>query len=123
MTTSFVVNLGDLNKILEQIKIAERNAAGESLVDIIGPDAALLPMGLRTVDGSFNHLLPGQSQAGAADEHFPRLLTPVHLNDSDGDTMPVGPGMTVTNNNYDPTITRQSATKPAGSSNLFPINV
>src|SRR6476661_8091339 len=109
MSTSFVVNLGDLNKILEQIKIAERNAAGESLVDIIGQDAALLPMGLRTVDGSYNHLLPGQSQVGAADENFVRLLTPVYLNDADGDMMPLGPpgsgAPTITNNNYDPTKT------------------
>src|SRR6185503_15596 len=107
MSTSFIVNLGDLNKILEQIKIAERNAAGESLVDIIGQDSALLPLGLRTVDGSFNHLLPGQSQVGAADEIFPRLLTPVYINDQDHDAMPLGPpgGPAVTNNDYDPTIT------------------
>src|SRR3954453_10107458 len=104
MSTSFVVNLADLTKILDQIKIAERNAAGESLVDIIGQDAALLPMGLRTVDGSFNHLLPGQSEAGAADQVFPRLLTPVYRNEQDGDTMNLGPGAgTVTNTDYDPT--------------------
>ena len=60
MPTSFVVNIEDLNRILDQIRIAERHAAGESLVDIIGADAALLPLGLRTVDGSYNHLLPGQ---------------------------------------------------------------
>src|SRR3954462_4254666 len=106
--TSFTVNLADLTKILEQIKIAERNAAGESLVDIIGQDAALLPMGLRTVDGSFNHLLPGQEQAGAADTIFPRLLTPVYINEQDGDTMPLGPvgsgAPTISNTNYDPTI-------------------
>ncbi len=106
MSTSFVVNLGDLNKILEQIKIAERNAAGESLVDIIGQDAALQPLGLRTVDGSFNHLLPGQSEAGAADQNFFRLLTPVYLDDGDHDQMPLGPppAPVITNTNYDPTI-------------------
>src|SRR4029078_9465044 len=106
MSTSFIVNLGDLNKILEQIKIAERNAAGESLVDIIGQDSALLPLGLRTVDGSYNHLLPGQSQVGAADEIFPRLLTPFYINNKDGDVMPLGPpgAPVVTNTNYDPTI-------------------
>lgn len=91
MSTSFVVNLADLTKILDQIKVAERNVAGESLVDIIGQDAALLPIGLRTVDGSFNNLLPGQSQVGAADEIFPRLLTPVYLNEADGDTMMLVP--------------------------------
>ena len=102
--TSFIVNAGDLAKILEQIKIAERNAAGESLVDIIGQDAALLPLGLRTVDGSFNHLLPGQSQVGAADQVFPRLLTPHYINEADGDVMPLGGPLVVTNTNYNPTI-------------------
>ena len=102
--TSFVVNAADLAKILEQIKIAERNTAGESLVDIIGQDAALLPMGLRTVDGSLNHLLPGQSLAGAADQVFPRLLTPHYINEADGDVMPLGGPLFVTNTNYDPTI-------------------
>ena len=62
-------------------------------------------MGLRTVDGSYNHLLPGQEQVGAADEIFPRLLTPVYINDADGDVMPLGPGApTITNTNYNPTI-------------------
>ena len=70
MSSSFVVNLADLTKILEQIKVAERHAAGESLVDIIGQDAALLPIGLRTVDGSYNHLLPGDTGAGSADQVF-----------------------------------------------------
>src|SRR5215212_9398905 len=108
MSTSFVVNLNDLNKILDQIKIAERDAAGEDLVDIIGQDAALLPLGLRTVDGSYNNLLPGQEQLGAADQNFVRLLTPVYINEADGDMMPLGPpgsgAPTIINTNYDPTI-------------------
>ena len=108
MATSFTINVADLTKILEQIKIAERHAAGENLADIIGQDAALLPVGLRTVDGSFNHLLPGQERVGAADELFPRLLPPVYGNDQDGDQMPLGPpgsgAPTITNTNYDPTI-------------------
>jgi Ca2+-binding RTX toxin-like protein len=86
MASSFTINLADLTKILTQIKIAEQNAgnqdlnpgavnvAGQALVDIIGQDAALLPQGLRTVSGVFNHLLPGQSTVGAADQPFPRLL-------------------------------------------------
>src|SRR3954464_7945134 len=113
MSTSFVVNLADLMKILEQIKIAERNAAGESLVDIIGQDAALLPMGLRTVDGSFNHLLPGQELVGAADQIFPRLLPPEYRTVNDSYTVVLVPasapgappgGIAITNNNYDPTF-------------------
>ena len=46
------------------------------LSTLIGQDAALLPVGLRTVSGIFNHLLPGQELVGAADQPFPRLLTP-----------------------------------------------
>ncbi len=107
MSTSFIVNLADLSKILDQIKIAERHAAGEQLIDIIGQDNTLLPQGLRTVDGSYNHLLPGQYRTGAADELFPRLLAADFrsfeptANPADGDTMSFGPGApVVTNNNY-----------------------
>ncbi len=96
--SNFIVNLGDLNKILEQIKIAERHVAGEALIDIIGQDAALLPMGLRTVDGTFNHLT-GDTNAGAADQVFPRLLTPEYRNEGDET-----PFFGVSNTNYDPTI-------------------
>ena len=65
----------DLEFILAQILIAERHAAGESLRDIL-PNVQV-PWGLRTVDGSFNSLVPGQDQFGAADNLFPRLLDPV----------------------------------------------
>src|SRR5215475_3466076 len=71
----------DLEFILNQILIAERNAAGESLVDIL-PNVQV-PWGLRTVDGSFNNLVINealgidQTLYGAADTTFPRLTTPV----------------------------------------------
>lgn len=113
MASSFNVNLGDLTYILKQIKIAERHAAGEDLATIIGSDAALLPMGLRTVDGSYNHLLPGTEQVGAADQLFPRLLPAKFRLETDGDSytivradVPGAPpgGITITNGNYDPTI-------------------
>jgi Ca2+-binding RTX toxin-like protein len=76
----------DLDFILDQIKIAERNAAGEDLVDIL-PNIRV-PFGLRTVDGSDNNLInfgnpqPGlatsdQTHFGAADQVFPRLTDPV----------------------------------------------
>jgi Ca2+-binding RTX toxin-like protein len=113
MSSSFTINLGDLQHILGEIKIAERHAAGEDLATIIGQDAALLPRGLRTVDGSFNHLLPGQERVGAADEIFPRMLPPEYktVNDSyqvvlvpaDAPGAPPG-GVVITNNNYDPTL-------------------
>src|SRR5262249_51398629 len=38
---------------------------------------ARLPFGLRTVDGSFNHLTPNQTAFGAADQIFPRLTPAV----------------------------------------------
>ncbi|UUZ64942.1 hypothetical protein LP417_09440 [Polaromonas sp. P1-6] len=65
----------DLEFILQQILIAERQAAGEDILSTI-PNA-LVPFGLRTVDGSFNHVVEGQSQLGAADTLFPRLTDPV----------------------------------------------
>src|SRR5215475_5639153 len=65
----------DLEFILEQIRIAERHAAGERLIDIL-PNVQV-PFGLRTVDGTFNNLVTGQSEFGAADNLFPRLTDPV----------------------------------------------
>src|SRR4029077_13430481 len=71
----------DLEFILAQIEIAERNAAGESLVDIL-PNVQV-PWGLRTVDGRFNNLVfsenlgINQTEFGAADTVFPRMLNPV----------------------------------------------
>src|SRR5262245_49313566 len=73
MAVQFIIS--DLEFILDQIIIAERNAAGESLLDIL-PNVEV-PFGLRTVDGSFNNLVPGQSDFGSADGTFPRLTDPV----------------------------------------------
>src|SRR5262249_24549852 len=68
----------DLDFILDQIHIAERNAVGESLLDLL-PNVRV-PFGLRTVDGSENNLInfdvPDQTHFGAADTVFPRLTTP-----------------------------------------------
>ena len=50
---------------------------------VTAANAAQLPAGLRTVDGSFNSLLPGQENLGAADAVFPRLLNPVFINEQD----------------------------------------
>ena len=67
----------DLDFILAQIKIAESHSAGQPL---FGPGGLIptynLAWGLRTVDGSYNHLLPGQEQWGAADRPFPELVDP-----------------------------------------------
>ncbi|MBV7550430.1 heme peroxidase [Pseudomonas sp. PDM26] len=66
-------NKSDLEFILEQIFIAERHAAGASLVDML-PNVEV-PFGLRTVSGFGNNL--ANPQFGAADNFFPRLTTPV----------------------------------------------
>ena len=44
--------------------------------------------------------MPGNSDFGAADTLFPRLVTASFLNDADNDTINLGPGGVVTNNNY-----------------------
>lgn len=85
----FRLNASDLRFIMQQIRIAERHAATQSAVNpcgtLVGDDpdqiptgtgqTIELPWGLRTVDGSCNHLTPGQETFGTADQVFPRLLT------------------------------------------------
>ena len=95
----------DLAFILDQIKIAERNAAGEDLLDLI-PNSRVA-FGLRTVDGSFNNLVNNgntdQTEFGASDNTFPRLLDPFFLNDQDGDAFDAngpGPGGVITNTDF-----------------------
>ena len=94
----------DLQFILDQIVIAERNAAGEDILDLIANSR--LPFGLRTVDGSFNNLVDfanvDQTEFGAADNLFPRLLDPFFRNDQDGDHVHVSvrPGGVVTNTDF-----------------------
>ncbi len=65
----------DLEFILQQIIIAEQHAVGADLTTLV-PNA-FAPFGLRTVDGSFNNLVSGQSEFGASDNTFPRLTDPV----------------------------------------------
>ena len=65
----------DLDFILEQIFIAEQNAAGMSMLDLL-PNVQV-PFGLRTVTGVNNNLVLNQDQFGAANNTFPRLLPPV----------------------------------------------
>lgn len=95
---SFVLNQNDLEFILRQIQISEAHAADErepsnstllcsNPQDVSGtcvPDV-MRPAGLRTVDGSYNNLVPGQSDYGTSGRAFPRLLDPVWL---EGDTVP-----------------------------------
>ncbi|WP_160108763.1 peroxidase family protein [Pseudomonas izuensis] len=65
-------NKSDLEFILKQIFIAEAHANGASLIDLL-PNSQV-PFGLRTVDGSYNNLVAGQSEFGASDNSFLRLL-------------------------------------------------
>ena len=76
----FTLNASDVRFILRQIQISEVHAADPSscaplLSQIPSP---LLPYGLRTVDGTCNNLIAGQSTFGAADRVFPRL-TPANF--------------------------------------------
>src|SRR5262245_44513085 len=64
----------DLEFILQQILIAEQHAAGAELISLL-PNS-LVPFGLRTIDGSFNNLIEGQSEFGSADNLFPRVTDP-----------------------------------------------
>ncbi|SDY68853.1 Animal haem peroxidase [Micromonospora pattaloongensis] len=84
----FTLNAGDIRFILKQIKIAEAHATregpnGEPVPGqpLFGPGAnqvasALLPYGLRTVDGTYNNGQPGQSGFGTTYEVFPRHAAP-----------------------------------------------
>ncbi|WP_133979029.1 hypothetical protein, partial [Pseudomonas inefficax] len=72
----------DLEFILQQIFIAEAHADGASLIDLL-PNSQV-PFGLRTVDGSYNNLVTGQSEFGAADNSFLRLLSPSFSGDYAG---------------------------------------
>lgn len=107
MSVTFTVDTYDLRHILRQIQIAEEFAAPgntRTLQDIIGQSAALLPFGLRAVDGSNINLLPGQSLLGAADQPFPRLLPPQYTTGSGSfDVNGQALGGVVTNNDYSAT--------------------
>src|SRR6185436_14660242 len=77
--------VSDLQFILDQIRIAEANADGASILSLIPNVRA--PLGLRTVDGSYNNLVQlngtDQSEFGAADNTFPRVVPPSFLNEQD----------------------------------------
>ena len=78
---NFNVNLDDLLFILNQIKIAENSTKADGSIDgaklRADVGSPLLPYGLRTVDGTWNSLLPGMERMGAADNVMPRLIAGV----------------------------------------------
>jgi Ca2+-binding RTX toxin-like protein len=84
--------LHDIEFILQQILLSEQssplygNGAAnlDALRALINPQ---LPFGLRTVDGSYNNLIPGREDFGSADRNFPMLLNQQF---QVADTRPVG---------------------------------
>lgn len=87
-------NGADVDFILKQIQRSEAHAAGGKLLGP-GPDQvsdALLPFGVRTVNGEFNNLVPGQERFGSADRLMPRLLNPFFRDAESIDFDPDGPG-------------------------------
>jgi hypothetical protein len=75
------LNQHDLEFILKQIKIAEAHVAGTPLTQLI--DQPHLPYGLRTVDGTYNNLIPGRETWGASDQPMPRMFDPRWSNEND----------------------------------------
>ncbi|MGB3338248.1 MAG: peroxidase family protein, partial [Devosia sp.] len=112
------LNQHDLEFILKQIKIAEAHASGIPLNEIrvdengvYGTEGMLavgqphLPYGLRTVDGSYNNIIPGRELWGAADQTMPRMFDPHWRSETDGDSFDPtgpsnGPGDAITDGNY-----------------------
>src|SRR3954463_14770490 len=95
--SGFPIDAEDLRFIFHAIEVAQANSAGAVLlgtgpnqVNLNTPFSAAcangapcpgdpqLPVGLRTVDGTFNNIvpIPDQHLFGAADLLFPRLTTP-----------------------------------------------
>ncbi|WP_433740236.1 peroxidase family protein [Pseudomonas putida] len=97
----------DLEFILKQIFIAEAHADGASLIDLL-PNSQV-PFGLRTVDGSYNNLVAGQSGFGAADNSFLRLLDPAYRASYQGTGSVVDPQPRIISN----LIVDQTANNPA----------
>ncbi|MFK5635468.1 MULTISPECIES: peroxidase family protein [unclassified Ornithinimicrobium] len=98
---TFRLIASDLDFILDQIEISEAHAhaintnnTSYSLVCATTSDTSgkcvrdpMLPHGLRTVDGSFNNLVNGQTEFGSSNRLMPRLL-PIQWRDGD----PTSPG-------------------------------
>ena len=89
----------DLLFILEGIQVSEAHAdatnsvvgntwiqadiddSRQILTDLL-PNS-LEPIGMRTIDGSLNNLVPGQDQFGSVDDPFPRVTDPDYRDDAD----------------------------------------
>jgi hypothetical protein len=118
----------DLDFILAQIKIAEAHAAFERGVStgdplnpakpLFGPNGSVpaynVARGLRTVDGTYNHLLPGQTEWGASDNEFPEHLG----TDFRTIMVPAGPGGQLVPVSYTPGVDNDGP-GPANPSDVF----
>ncbi len=122
----------DLEFMLKQIKIAEAHSNGTPLDQIrldengsvitdrafyenatpaqlavlpLAISSPLSPYGLRTVDGSWNNIVEGRNEWGAADTEFLRITNPYWRNENDGDSITFGQGspraVTLTDGNYE----------------------
>ncbi|TXN09141.1 calcium-binding protein [Methylobacterium sp. WL103] len=126
------LNQQDLSFILRQIRIAEAHASGIDLTELrVDPATGNLlsdrnlydaggvwtgdpaapqaipdphtPYGLRTVDGTFNNIVPGRETWGSAGQPMPQLLDRTFVNERDDvpfDANGPGPGGIVDNNDY-----------------------
>ncbi len=94
----------DLDFVLAQIKIAEEHSdfvAGVPGARPLFGSNGIIPAnniswGLRTVDGTYNNLMPGRTDWGSADQPFPTLLDPDYrdglpVEDLDGPGPAFGP--------------------------------
>jgi Ca2+-binding RTX toxin-like protein len=93
----FVLDVGDLRFILDQIRISETHAAVSSPDDPncqalrgdgpnqmpLGDGGELLPFGLRTITGVCNNLVPGREYFGASGQTFPRMTEERYIDAED----------------------------------------
>jgi hypothetical protein len=96
----------DLEFILQQILIAEQHAAGADLASLLPNQLAML--GLRTVDGSYNNIVPGQQFSVQPISHFDGAIFPAALH-----LGPVIDLFTISNLIVDQTITNPAAVQPS----------
>ena len=81
----------DLEFILQQILLSEAHTNGADPLALLNGNP-LLPYGLRTVGGTYNNLVPGQEQFGAADRDMPNALPQVWRPAQGAAFDPDGPG-------------------------------
>ncbi len=81
----------DLEFILQQILLSEAHTNGADPLALLNGNP-LLPYGLRTVGGTYNNVVPGQEQFGAADRDMPNALPQVWRPAQGAAFDPDGPG-------------------------------